>query len=189
MQLRAPTQACFTGPVECSSQAVLFINPSIQLFALPMACRLPLYLVQIGYIKFKTELILQHSSINIRQNLKLLTLLKRGSNRLLAFGVAMTLRFGDFWESGFKVFKWQWSSRLWVINKQSTSGRSVSCSRITCHEKSTITTNNKSNIQSRATNDHVKRRSSENQVSLPLLYNSNWTGSISTNIAQNLLKV
>jgi hypothetical protein len=41
-----------------------------------------------------------------------LTLLKRGSSKGLAFGVAMTLRFGDDSESGFRVFKWQWSSRL-----------------------------------------------------------------------------
>lgn len=35
------------------------------------------------------------------------TLLKRGSSSGLAFGVAKTLRFGNFIESGLKVFKWQ----------------------------------------------------------------------------------
>lgn len=57
-------------------------------------------------------------------------MLKRGFNNASAFGVAITGRLGSISESGFKVFKWQWSSRLCVINKQSISGRSLSCSRI-----------------------------------------------------------
>lgn len=39
--------------------------------------------------------------------LNTLTLLKRGSNNALAFGVAITLRVGYFSERGFNVFKWQ----------------------------------------------------------------------------------
>lgn len=60
----------------------------------------------------------------------LLTLLKSGSNDVFAFGVAITFILGDFLERGLRVFKWQWSSRLCVMSKQSNSGSSLNCTNV-----------------------------------------------------------
>lgn len=76
------------------------------------------------------------------------TLLKRGSSSGLAFGVAKTLRFGNFIESGLKVFKWQWSSRLCVISKQSISGRSLSCTKFHTSQNKPVNSHTK-NLQKR----------------------------------------
>lgn len=84
------------------------------------------------------------------RKVSVLTFLNRVLKIASALGVAMTGKSGSILERGVRVLTWQWSSRLWVISKQSSSGRSCSCliewTKIQIHEQPVIYTNKRNHL-------------------------------------------